>query len=333
MEKSKFLLGFVFLLVGCGGVKDSTQTLAPSVTDSSATGVGTDTTAVGIEYGPLEIESMWAALVEKENAFSASDVSVMPDASYALMAAPRLRLFRFDGPAWTDITSEVNLNEPDHEFDYDIRITSARVTNDDALDFIVNFTPAPWDCADVPNQCRDYGVIISGHGGNWRPLNFFDPYGDGVEYNGVQGVYLSNGALLGGWWGSQGRGTLLYSWVNGSQRLEGVDATKAQIKGIGSRYCAAFRYNETFPIVRCDKSQGVSYAQQSLVSLGYLFEADGYFGDDTQFSVQYFQRANSLRATGRIDLDTWKILMGNSQLPGYDLNNDGVVGPDELSGN
>ena len=72
--------------------------------------------------------------------------------------------------------------------------------------------------------------------------------------------------------------------------------------------------------------------QDGLNAIGYELIADGFFGNGTKFSIKYFQFSNELKITGEVDLETWKLLFKDAQLPGYDLDNNGVVTPEELSG-
>ena len=51
-----------------------------------------------------------------------------------------------------------------------------------------------------------------------------------------------------------------------------------------------------------------------------------------EFAVKYFQRQNSLRATGLVELETWKAILDGSTLPGYDMDGNGVVTPEEFPG-
>ena len=131
----------------------------------------------------------WSELVITENAYSYSELSVLPEGVFAVMAAPKLRLFKFD-KGWTEVSTgqfEVPDNFPEYiDLDWDITIQSALITDDSALDFVVRYDPAPWDVLNVPNQGRSWGTVISGQGGQWKSVEFTDPYGDGVPYSSIE---------------------------------------------------------------------------------------------------------------------------------------------------
>ncbi len=288
----------------------------------------------GSESNPLQ---EWSELVIAENAYSYSELSEMPEGIFAVMAAPKLRLFRFDN-GWSEVSAglfDVPDNFPEYsEFDWSISIQSALITDDSALDFVVRYDPAPWDVLDVPNQGRSWGTVISGQGGQWKSVEFTDPYGDGVPYNSIEYIEYVNGALLGQWYGSCGRpcGMLVYTWVGGSQQLSGTEATESQQNQLVGRNCADFSYAGTLPLRKCSEGLAVEYVQRFLYDLGYELEADGYFGAGTEFAVKYFQRENSIRATGLVDIDTWKALLAGTVLPGNDLDGNGVITPEEFPG-
>ena len=279
----------------------------------------------------------WNELVIAENAYSSSELSVLPEGVFAVMAAPKLRLFKFDN-GWAEVST--GQFEVPHSFleysdlDWAITIQSALITDDSALDFVVRYDPAPWDVLNVPNQGRSWGTVISGQGGQWKSVEFTDPYGDGKPYNSIEYIEYVNGALIGQWFGSCGRpcGLLAYTWVGGSQQLSGVEASKSQQNQLTGKNCADFSYAGTLPIRKCSEGLAVEYVQRFLNDLGYELEADGYFGSGTEFAVKYFQRENSIRATGLVDLDTWKALLAGTVLPGNDIDGNGVITPEEFPG-
>ena len=323
-------------VTGCTVNVGSTES-SPSESEDGAQTASTlaDPVATTVQ-AEVDPETGWRQLVEVENAYSAGELSVLPDGVFGLMAAPDLRMFQFLNGSWQEITDRViaNFDIPRTGLDYDIRIQSVLITNDDAVDYVVNYTPAPWHVLDAPNQGRDRGTVLSGQDGSWRSVAFVDPYGDGNEYTSVETIRYENGALFGNYYGSCGRpcGLLVYSWVGGAERLEGLEATKRQSNALPKPWCAAFSYNETLPLKRCDEGFPVQVVQDALNGLGYELEADGYFGDGTLFAVQHFQRANFVRASGKVDEPTWRVLFAAGGLPGNDLNGDGLVTPNEFSG-
>jgi hypothetical protein len=279
----------------------------------------------------------WNELVIAENAYSQSELSELPEGVFAVMAAPKLRLFKFD-KGWTEVSTgqfEVPDNFPDYSgFEWDITIQSVLITDDSALDFVVRYDPAPWDVLDVPNQGRSWGTVISGQGGQWKSVEFTDPYGDGVSYSSIEYIEYVNGALIGQWFGSCGRpcGLLAYTWVGGSQQLSGVEASKSQQNQLTGKNCADFSYAGILPIKKCSEGLAVEYVQRFLNDLGYELEVDGYLGSGTEIAVKYFQRENSIRATGLVDIDTWKALLAGAVLPGNDIDGNGVITPEEFPG-
>lgn len=325
------------VLSGCTVNVGSTGTDSSSEQDPSESASEPVEAAETTVLVDVDAETAWRQLAETENAYSVGEISELPEGVYGVMAAPDLRMFEFTGASWREITDRViaNLDVPRTGLDYDIRIQSVLITNDNAVDYVINYTPAPWHVLDAPNQGRDVGTVISGQGGMWRSVAFADPYGDGSEYTSVEFIRYENGALFGNYYGSCGRpcGLLVYSWVGGAGRLEGLEATKRESDALPKRWCASFSYNETLPIKRCDEGFPVQVVQDALNGLGYELEADGYFGDGTRFAVQHFQRANFVRATGQVDEATWRELFADSGLPGYDLNGDGLITPNEFTGN
>lgn len=331
----RWVIPILFLIVTSActiNVGSSSTPAPPESTTVSDAPDGSETTMEKV----IDPEVAWLDLVKAENAYSSGDLSYLPNGTFGLMAAPTLRLFQFQDGAWKDITSTASdaFDIPITGLDYDVRIQSVLITNDDAIDYVVNFTPAPWHVLDAPNQGRDWGTVLSGQDGMWRSVAFADPYGDMTEYTSVESIRYENGALFGNYYGSCGRacGLLIYTWIGGQGRLEGVEAMEEEAAALPKTWCTTFTFNETLPIKRCNEGFPVQLIQDSLNGLGYELEADGYFGDGTRFAVQHYQRSKGIRASGQVDTDTWRALFEGVSLPGNDLNGDGVVAPNELSG-
>lgn len=87
----------------------------------------------------------------------------------------------------------------------------------------------------------------------------------------------------------------------------------------------SLRPNETLPIVKCDKGEGVRFVQELLG-----VESDSFFGNDTFNALIDFQSSNGLPLTGSIDEETWRALDPMQSGPGLDLNSDGLITPDEF---
>jgi hypothetical protein len=248
-------------------------------------------------------------------------------------------MFELKDNEWLEITTRVmkSVELPAPEFDYDITIQSTDLTNDGVIDYVVNFRPAPWDEFDVPNQGRDFGTVISNHTGTWGSLpmvEFGENFSASENHKSVESIEFVNGVLFGAWFGSCGRpcGAHIYRWSETDQRFEGTEATKRQSQEFGRPACMDFQYTWSLPLTECQAGSPVSYLQVALGSLGYEISDDGYFGPATRFAVQYYQRLNGIQATGNVDFETWKSLFEGVALPGFDLNGDQVIAPEELSG-
>jgi hypothetical protein len=284
---------------------------------------------------PADVENAWNDVVVTQNAFAASELSISGDEIVGVLAdAQSLKIMQFDGAAFIEVTATAELDIPSNDRPWDITIQSEQITGDGALDFVINFGFSPLTDPTGMNYGRDWGTVISGDGGTWKSLTFSDPYNED-DYTSLEHIEVTEGNLLGDWYGSMGRGTLTYTWDETRGQLVGVDATPAQIKTLQRPYCASWEYNENLPITPCQEGVGVTYIQNSLLYVDDLYSAiepDGYFGRGTEYAIKYFQSIVGLRSTGIVDLDTWKALIGGMILPGTDLNGDGVITPNELSG-
>ena len=92
--------------------------------------------------------------------------------------------------------------------------------------------------------------------------------------------------------------------------------------------CSSFNSNNELPLEPCDQGFGVMKAQEALVEAGFALDADGYFGQDTYDAVVDYQKENNLEPDGFIGKNTWKQLL--PFLPGFDLNDNGVIDPGEI---
>ena len=92
--------------------------------------------------------------------------------------------------------------------------------------------------------------------------------------------------------------------------------------------CDTYSSNDQYPIRRCDEGYAVFMIQNALVSHGYTVDVDGYFGPGTEQAVRDFQRNAGLEADGLVGRNTWPTLVG--QQPGWDLDGNGVIDPDEV---
>jgi peptidoglycan hydrolase-like protein with peptidoglycan-binding domain len=92
--------------------------------------------------------------------------------------------------------------------------------------------------------------------------------------------------------------------------------------------CDAYSFNDQYPIRRCDEGYAVLQIQYLLVGFGYTVDADGYFGPGTEQAVRDFQRNAGLEVDGLVGPHTWSTLGG--QQPGWDLDSNGIIDPDEV---
>lgn len=86
---------------------------------------------------------------------------------------------------------------------------------------------------------------------------------------------------------------------------------------------------EALPLTPCVEGLGVSKMQEALIGFGYSIDADGYYGPGTARAVQEFQADAGLPPTGTCDAATWLAIVGEQ--PGFDLDGDGVIGPNEIA--
>jgi hypothetical protein len=94
--------------------------------------------------------------------------------------------------------------------------------------------------------------------------------------------------------------------------------------------CPDYTYRVDYSLRLCDQGPAVRVIQQRLVNAGSGIAVDGYFGPGTQSAVRQFQREHGLDVDGWVGPDTWSVLVPDA--PGVDLNGNGVVDPNELTG-
>lgn len=288
----------------------------------------------------------WDSVGSELNALSQSEIAYTSNGIFGLLATPELRLYQYLDGVWSDIPGD-DLSQLDPlgstgmeigSLDYDVTIQSVDLTGDGSVEFIIRFRPAPWDVIDAPNQGRNFGSVLSCDDGNCRSLPFWEPpnYSDGGrEHYTVEYIEWIDGTLFATWYGTCGRpcGLLIYEWVPADGRLEGKEATDRQKKETERLNCIEFRFNFDLPLQLCDEGTPVEYVQGELQASGYDVDFDGYFGIDTQLAVKLYQKERGIRATGIVDIATWTEMFKGRTLPGWDLNGDGVIAPNEFSGN
>ena len=92
--------------------------------------------------------------------------------------------------------------------------------------------------------------------------------------------------------------------------------------------CDAYGFNDQYPIRRCDQGYAVLIVQSALIDAGYTIDVDGYFGPGTETAVRDFQLDAGLEVDGLVGPHTWLTLVGWQ--PGWDLDGNGTVDPDEV---
>ena len=93
--------------------------------------------------------------------------------------------------------------------------------------------------------------------------------------------------------------------------------------------CSAYRFNDQYPIRRCDRGDDVKTIQAALGRAGYPLTVDGYFGPHTDRAVRAFQGDNGLHVDGLVGPLTWRALNASLHLTGSDSDGSGLIDPDE----
>jgi len=329
----------MFALTSCTVNIGTNEPVRTSVAVESSTTSSSEVATVNVNP-----EELWDALATKENSLSQSEVAFTGNGMFGLLAVPELRLYKFSGGSWIDIAGDdlsslnplSNIGLDPSSVDYEITIQSVDLTGDGSVEFIIGFRPAPWEGLNAPNQGRRFGSVLSCDEGKCRSLPFWEPIeytAGGTDHFTVEYIEWIDGTLFASWYGTCGRpcGMLIYEWVPAYDRFEGTEATDRQRKETQRLNCIEFNYSLKLPITLCDEGTPVQMVQGELQTFGYDFDVDGYFGIDTRLAVKLFQKSQGVRVTGEVDKDTWvKLFPYQEGLPGTDLNNDGLITPDEF---
>jgi len=127
-----------------------------------------------------------------------------------------------------------------------------------------------------------------------------------------------------------------------SQRLffmfEGYPVLRDGSKNFG--FACEFEFQTDFPFHYCDDGPFIEYIQSRLSELGYPKEelyysreddVFGEFGFKTWLAVMQFQIDKQIvPEMGWVDKVTWRELFAGIKLPGNDLDNDGMISPNEI---
>lgn len=323
--------------MACDPANSTTTESGPTTTTPKRASSTVDTTP---RSDPL---LSWAFASQSINPLAAGAIAYTEGGLFNIAATPQLTLYSFDGSKWNEVDSSrlAGLNPIAGEelgldqIVYDVSIESHDITGDGSVEYIVNFRPAGWQVNEAPNQGRNFGVVVSCDRGECKELPFWEPadFSNGAaEHLNVETIRLIDNQLIASWYGTCGRpcGTLVYTWSTERSRLEGREADKLESQKFSAPVCPDFQPNYYVNLRLCDEGQAVEIVQASLRKAGFTIRTDGAFGLDTRLALQLHQRSNSLVASGEVDKATWTLLTRGLNLPGSDLNQDGVITPDEL---
>ena len=101
----------------------------------------------------------------------------------------------------------------------------------------------------------------------------------------------------------------------------------------GNVGCEGFIWGSALPFKECQSSPFIEFIQDRLSDLGYSMGSDnrGEFDDGTWRAVMQFQIDRRIEQDeGVVGLATWRELFKGFGLPGHDLNNDGLITPNEI---
>ena len=100
----------------------------------------------------------------------------------------------------------------------------------------------------------------------------------------------------------------------------------------GAPGCEDFSWGGALPFKECQSSPFIQFIQNQLSVLGYAISNNtGEFGDGTWYAVMQFQIDHRIdKDEGVVGLATWRELFKGVGLPGHDLNNDGLITPNEI---
>ena len=99
----------------------------------------------------------------------------------------------------------------------------------------------------------------------------------------------------------------------------------------GEGDCEDFSWGGVLPFKECQSSPFIQFIQDRLSVLGYAISNTGEFGYETWRAVMQFQIDRRIEQDeGVVGLATWRELFKGVGLPGHDLNNDGLITPNEI---
>jgi len=100
----------------------------------------------------------------------------------------------------------------------------------------------------------------------------------------------------------------------------------------GAPDCEDFSWGGSLPFEECQSSPFIQFIQNQLSVLGYAISNNtGEFAYGTWYAVMQFQIDRRIEQDeGVVGLATWRELFKGVGLPGHDLNNDGLITPNEI---
>jgi murein L,D-transpeptidase YcbB/YkuD len=94
--------------------------------------------------------------------------------------------------------------------------------------------------------------------------------------------------------------------------------------------CRSYTPTNDYHLDICDSGAAVRLVQERLrAAVDSTLKVDGYFGPGTRAAVRTFQRMHGLAVDGQVGPATWAVLVPDA--PGADLDDSGIVDPDEIT--
>ena len=123
-----------------------------------------------------------------------------------------------------------------------------------------------------------------------------------------------------------------YCWMKYVGPVNPRQLSMIERESAGAPGCEDFSWGGSLPFEECQSSPFIQFIQNQLSVLGYAISNNtGEFGDGTWYAVMQFQIDHRIeKDEGVVGLATWRELFNGVGLPGHDLNNDGLITPNEI---
>lgn len=239
---------------------------------------------------------------------------------------PTLTLWMFDGTNWNAgaRTSDLAVANPDART-ADVTVQLRDLTGDGVAEVMVSYGDASMDANPIL-------TVLPVPGQSWGPAYTFDGVGA------LDGGYVNGNGTIQSTYNTCDPSCADSNYVTTAYRFDGANFVGAGPGTFPTKLsppaaCGAYTDATALPLQQCQQGTAVGVAQWHLGEHGYLAadEHDGMFGPATFVAVEAFQLDHGLPASGVIDADTWRHLLGGTFEPGQDLDGDGMIGPDELN--